>query len=183
MPRQTIDEISQLYLERAQGAYFGEAVSELEHALQAADLASRNGESESLILACLLHDIGHLLHRLPENVADFGIDAKHETIGAAWLARRFDPAITEPIRLHVDAKRYLCATEPSYLQGLSPASMLSLKLQGGVMTPEEAADFEKLPYAQDAIRLRRYDEQAKVTGLRVPAFDAYQLMMTAAIVR
>ncbi|MDX2030327.1 MAG: HD domain-containing protein [Blastocatellia bacterium] len=175
------DEIVSLYERRAHGAYFGEAVSELEHALQSAALAAGEGASERLIVASLLHDIGHLLHRYPENIADLGVDARHEIIGAAWLGQHFDEAVTEPVRLHVDAKRYLCATEPAYLAGLSPASRKSLQLQGGPMSLEEAAAFHRTPWTADSVRLRRWDDQAKVPGLVVPELDSWRPLLDATL--
>ena len=175
------EEILTLYETRAQGAYFGEAVSELEHALQAAALALEEGAPDRLALAALLHDIGHLLHRFPENIAELGVDARHEILGATWLAQHFDESITAPVRLHVDAKRYLCAVEPAYLQDLSPASVRSLELQGGPMTAEEVEAFLRTPWAADAVRIRRWDDQAKVPGLAVPDLASWRRLLEAAI--
>src|SRR5690349_10889305 len=130
-----VDTIAGLFASRGQALYFGEAVSEAEHALQAAHLAEREGAGDDLVAAALLHDIGHLLHGLGEDVADRGVDGRHEVAGHAWLARWFAPAVAEPVRLHVAAKRYLCATDPAYLARLSPASRQSLELQGGPFSP------------------------------------------------
>src|SRR5262245_60075316 len=105
-----IDEIFDLFTLRGNEAYFCEPVSQLDHALQTAHMAESSGATDHLIAAALLHDIGHLLYRLPEDVADRGIDTKHEMAGAAWLTKGFGEEVTEPIRLHVAAKRYLCAT-------------------------------------------------------------------------
>ena len=153
--------------------YFGEAVTQLEHALQTAALAERSGAPDALVVAALLHDIGHLLHGLDEHAADRGIDARHEDVGESWLASRFSPAVSEPVRLHVAAKRYLCATDPVYVSGLSEASRQSLTLQGGPMRDSDVHAFERTPWAQDAIRLRRWDDAAKVPGLRVPDVSHY----------
>src|SRR4051812_21354128 len=117
-----IDELCDLFATRGHGAYFGEDVTELEHALQCAHLAESAGADDALVAAALLHDVGHLLHELGEDVAERGLDARHEEAGAAWLARHFGPALVDPVRLHVAAKRYLCTVEPAYRQGLSPAS-------------------------------------------------------------
>ena len=153
--------------------YFGEAVTQLEHAVQTAALAERSGAPDALVVAALLHDIGHLLHGLDEQTADRGIDARHEDVGESWLASRFSPAVSEPVRLHVAAKRYLCATDPVYVSGLSEASRQSLTLQGGPMRDSDVHAFERTPWAQDAIRLRRWDDAAKVPGLRVPDVTHY----------
>jgi phosphonate degradation associated HDIG domain protein len=176
-----IDEIFQLFEARGQGAYFGEAVTQTEHALQAAHLAASAGAGDALVCAALLHDVGHLLHGLGEDVADRGVDAGHEGGGAAWLARHFGPAVTEPVRLHVAAKRYLCAIEPAYEAGLSPASRQSLRLQGGPMTAAEAAAFERGPHGADAVALRHWDDGAKIPGLTVPGLQAYRARLEAAL--
>ena len=145
-----VDEIVQLFKAKGSDAYFGENVSQLEHALQAAHFAEAENAPSSLIVAALLHDVGHLLHDLPENIADKGIDTKHEELGEAWLAKYFAAEVYQPVRLHVAAKRYLCATDKSYLDTLSPASVQSLHLQGGPMTEAELDDFEDNSYYNDA---------------------------------
>lgn len=160
--------IDQAFDKRGHEGY-GEGVSQLEHALQCALCAERDGASPALIAATLLHDIGHMLHDLPQDIADQGIDTEHESLGSAWLSQYFGPEVTEPVRLHVDAKRYLSAVEPGYYERLTEASILSLKLQGGVFTQEEAAAFTVEPYAGDAVRLRRWDEEGKEVGLRTPS--------------
>src|SRR5262245_61942543 len=104
-----IDRLFALFHERGVGAYFGEAVTETEHALQCACLAEQAGAAPELVAAALLHDVGHLMHGLGEDVADRGIDGRHEAVGAAWLGRHFGPTVAVPVRLHVAAKRYLCA--------------------------------------------------------------------------
>ena len=146
-----------------QAAYFGETVTTLDHMRQTATgmAAARPGDA-SAITAALLHDIGHLLHDLGEDVAEHGINSRHEEIGADYLARWFSPSVTEPVRLHVDAKRYLCAVDPEYQAALSPASVRSLALQGGPMTPGKAAAFAATPHADVAIVLRRCDDQGKL---------------------
>jgi predicted HD phosphohydrolase len=122
----------------------------------------------------LLHDVGHLIHGLGEHIADEGVDSRHEEAGCAWLSRNFGPTVTEPIRLHVAAKRYLCAVEPAYQASLSPASLQSLHLQGGAMTATEVKTFEDNAHYLDAVRLRHYDDQAKVVGLEVPGLEHYR---------
>ncbi len=178
-----IDQLFSLFHARGQGAYFGEAVTETEHALQCAALAERAGASSELIAAALLHDVGHLLHGLGEDVAEQGVDARHEEGGAAWLARHFGPAVVDPVRLHVAAKRYLCAIEPDYLTGLSPASQLSLRLQGGPLTPDEVRRFEQEPWYRSAVYLRRWDDAAKVPGLAVPTLEHYRGHLESALAR
>src|SRR5262245_3556655 len=149
-------------------AYFGEPVTQLEHALQTAALADECQAPDPLIIAALLHELGHLLHGFHEDIARLGVDAKHEEAAHLWLAGQFGSAVIEPIRLHVLAKRYLCHVDPSYAASLSPASMESLSLQGGPMTREQAAAFELTPWASEATTLRRWDDAAKVAGKIVP---------------
>ena len=162
-------EIQRLLEQRASGRYGLTLINQQQHALQAAWLAEREGRADALVVAALLHDIGHMVHDLGENPADQGIDDRHEELGHAWLRSHFGPEVTEPVRLHVAAKRYLCAVEADYFAKLSPDSVKSLVLQGGPMSAEEVAAFEALPEHRDAVQLRRYDEQAKVKGLETPA--------------
>lgn len=184
MSSNTIDErIVQLFLDRGRAAYFGEEVSQTEHALQAAWAAERAGASPALIAAALLHDIGHLLHARPEDCTETGIDARHEELGARWLEQFFGPEVTEPIRLHVPAKRYLCAVDPEYVGQLSEASILSLKAQGGPFTPEEAKAFRAGPHAEAALALRRWDEMAKVKELPTPDLQHFVPLLESVYVR
>ena len=176
-----VEEILRLFQERGRDAYLGEPVSQAEHALQAAHLAEVAGAADSLIVAALLHDVGHLLHDLGDNAAERGIDDRHERSGGSWLSRNFEPEVAEPARLHVDAKRYLCAVEDSYFEALSPASKLSLSLQGGPMTPAEVTRFEANPHHLDAARLRRWDDEAKVPGLEVPGLQHYRDRLVATL--
>ena len=169
-----------LFLERGDAAYIGEAVSQTEHALQTAWAAERAGADKSLIVAALLHDVGHLLHELPESCAEAGIDDAHETLGARWLGQHFGPEVAEPVRLHVDAKRFLCIIDSAYFGLLSEASLRSLKLQGGPLTSDEAARFRKHPHAEAAVALRRFDEQAKVPGLPTPTLEHFRPYLEAA---
>jgi len=162
------NEIQRLLEDKANGAYGLSGVNQQQHALQAAWLAERDGHPDALVVAALLHDIGHMVHELGENPAARGIDARHEEVGQEFLAAHFGPEVTEPVRLHVAAKRYLCATEADYFAKLAPDSVRSLALQGGPMSAEEVAAFEALPQYAEAVQLRRYDEQAKVKGLETP---------------
>lgn len=172
-----VDEIIELFVLRGGESYFGESVSQLEHALQTAFQAELEGASDALIAASLLHDIGHLLHKLPEDISDRGIDACHEKIGSRWLARYFPEAVTEPIRLHVSAKRYLCLIDSEFRRQLSAASIQSLALQGGSMSKDEAHDFELITYFRDSLRLRRWDDQAKVIGRKTPDLAQYRCLL------
>jgi phosphonate degradation associated HDIG domain protein len=170
----TADEILALYARRGAQAYFGEDVSMSEHGLQAAHFAQDSHAPDALVVAALLHDIGHLTESVPDDIADWTKDAGHERSGSRWLASRFGPEISEPVRLHVPAKRYLCATEPAYSQQLSAASVTTLKLQGGPMSSREITAFESEPYWRDAVRVRKWDDQGKIAGLTTPGFEHYR---------
>ena len=172
-----LEEILKLYESRGDGAYFGEGVSVTEHGLQAAHFAHEAGAPASLILAALLHDVGHLVEEVPDDLAEWTADAGHERVGGEWLARRFPPEVSEPVRLHVPAKRYLLATEPAYLSNLSPASIVTLKLQGGPMSAAEAARFEAEPFHREAVLVRRCDDRGKVAGLKTAALADYGAMI------
>lgn len=183
MPTPVIDSLLRLFTERGDAAYLGESVSQTEHALQAAHAAEQAGATSALITAALLHDVGHLLHHLPEEQVSFEIDDRHEDLGDRFLRRHFGPAVTEPVRLHVDAKRYLCAVEPDYLTRLSPASVASLKLQGGPMSLDEVEGFRRNPHHEAAILLRRWDDAAKVPGLPTPDLDHFRPHLEACVER
>ena len=159
-----IDDILSLYAAKGGRAYEGEGVTQLEHALQSAQLAERAGAPGALVCAALLHDIGHLLNDRGETPTLRGVDDLHQYAALPFLRPYFPEAVLGPIRLHVDAKRYLCATRPDYYQRLSEDSKRSLKLQGGVFAPEEAARFIGQPHAADAVKVRLWDDEAKVRG-------------------
>jgi phosphonate degradation associated HDIG domain protein len=168
MSQPVLAQIEAMLTLRADAPYGLHDVTQRQHALQSAWLAEREGVGDALVAAALLHDVGHLVHDLGENPAEEGVDDKHEERGHAWLALHFGPEVTEPVRLHVAAKRYLCAVEADYFAKLSKDSVLSLSLQGGPMSPEEVQAFEALPQHPAAVRLRRWDEQAKVKDLETP---------------
>ena len=153
-----------------QGAalYGGERVTQLEHALQSAAIAEASGERPAMILASLLHDVGHFFEAEFEQALSSTFDPRHEHMGSRYLSRWLDSEVTEPIRLHVEAKRYLCAVHPDYLTTLSQASIHSLAVQGGPMGAEEIAIFESRPFSSEAVRLRQYDDQAKIVGMKSP---------------
>ena len=163
------------YMEARGQSFYDEVVTQLEHALQCAALARQNNAGPTLITSALLHDLGHFI--LDEHNADkafLATDLNHEEIGAAYLAPFFPEAVTTPIRLHVPAKRYLCATDTSYHDGLSEASKRSLKVQGGVMSDAEREAFEQIPHFRDALTLRRWDDLAKVKGLEIAKLETYR---------
>ncbi|HEY4125176.1 MAG TPA: HD domain-containing protein [Rhizomicrobium sp.] len=159
------------------GRHYGENVTQRSHMEQAAHLAATDGAPAALIAAALLHDFGHFLQRKGENAARAGIDARHEAIGANYLARFFPDEVVQPILLHVNAKRFLCTTDKDYLLGLSEASQQSLVLQGGLMSAAERSEFARHPYRADALRLRRYDDLAKQTDADVPGVASYRGML------
>jgi len=165
--------VIELMTGRGGESYFGEPVTVLEHCLQAAFFARNAASPDSLIAAALLHDVGHLLHRESEDVANLGIDTRHEELADRMLAAHLPAAVTEPIRLHVAAKRYLCFADSAYLDALSASSVLSLGLQGGPMSSGEAEAFLALPFAREAITLRHWDEEAKIADLQVPEIGSY----------
>jgi phosphonate degradation associated HDIG domain protein len=159
-----VDEISSLYAAKGAREYEGEGVSQLEHALQAAALAEAAGASSSLVCAALLHDIGHMLNDKGDTPTLRGVDDLHQYVALPFLRPYFPESVLGPIRLHVDAKRYLCATRPGYFDALSEDSKRSLKLQGGVFSAEEAARFIGQPCAAEAVRVRLWDDAAKAPG-------------------
>ena len=175
MTNLTIDRILADY-DRLGHRQYGERVSQSQHALQCAALAAADAAPDSLIVAALLHDYGHLAEAVEDTERPVA-DARHEMAGAALLGELFGPAVTRPIALHVAAKRYLCAVEPGYLQALSPASAHSLELQGGPFTADQAAAFERLEGFRDAVRLRRYDDLGKAPDAATPGFAAYVPML------
>ncbi|MDY7104834.1 MAG: HD domain-containing protein [Actinomycetota bacterium] len=161
-----IAELTRLYRSPAAHELYDEAVTELAHALQCAELAAAAGADDALVVAALAHDVGHLLTARPD-------DTTHELVGADFLARWFPPAVVGPVALHVDAKRYLCATDATYHATLSPASVASLVGQGGPMDDAERAAFEAAPHAEAAVRLRRWDDDAKVADLPTRDLEAF----------
>ena len=166
-------ELLDIFVGRATKRYGLSAINQLQHALQAAALAEKDEAPPATVLASLLHDVGHMIHQLGEDPAARGIDDVHEELGAKWLAERFGPEVSEPVRLHVAAKRYLCTVESDYFGKLSPDSVRSLELQGGLMSADELDRFRANPHHAEAVRLRRYDEAAKDPRANTPDFDHY----------
>lgn len=162
-----------IYANKAMGWYGLSAVNQLQHALQSAALAEAAGEPAWFISAALLHDVGHMIHNLGEDAADYGIDDSHEELAANWLARYFGPEVSEPVRLHVPAKRYLCAVDSSYFGKLSEDSVKSLALQGGPMAADEVIAFRTNPHFEAAVRLRTIDDKAKDPTTITPDFGHF----------
>ncbi len=167
----SFEQIIEILQTRGSKQYGQEAISQLEHALQCASIAASHHASPELITACLLHDFGHLICDLGEDPKPPEIDDRHEYSALPFLSLLFNSGVTEPIRLHVAAKRYLCTINSEYWLKLSPASQNSLNLQGGIFSLEEATTFINHPYAQDAIQLRLWDDQAKQVNYPTPPLE------------
>ena len=177
--REALDTLAALFAEQGSAEYFGEAVTQAQHMLQAGALAEADGAPGELVAAALLHDLGHFHGEVTGHQLMEGTDNRHSHTGADWLARWFGPAVTEPVRLHVAAKRYLCAVEPDYFALLSPASVHTLSVQGGPMTAAQAAEFAAHPHAADAVRLRRWDDAAKDPQAPTPGFEHFRPLLAA----
>ena len=162
------EEIGALFAGPGARDYLGEPVTIGTHMLQAAALAEAAGAGPAHVAAALLHDIGHLLG---------DSDSRHGPAGADWLSRWFGEEVTEPVRLHVSAKRYLCAVEPGYFGLLSDESVRTLARQGGPMTDAEAAAFEALPFAKAAVAVRRWDDEAKDPAAMPPEFSHFEPLL------
>ena len=169
----TLGDIERLFRDHGHIESSGECVTQLEHALQTAQFAEDAGAEDTLVTAALLHDLGHLLNLQGETPSARGIDDQHQYFAIPFLRPLFSPAVIEPIRLHVHAKRSLCATDAAYRDALSEDSKRSLALQGGVFSPEQAAAFLAKPYAQEATRVRRWDDAAKVPGAATAPLEHY----------
>lgn len=166
-------------LQRWGADHYDEELTQLDHALQSAALAEAEGADGALVAAALLHDVGHLLD-MEAGLIDGAVpevDLGHEATGARWLATVFPPEVTAPIALHVRAKRYLCAVDPTYEAALTHGSRQSLIRQGGPMKAHEVASFESNPGADDAVRLRRWDDEGKVEGLVVAPLNHYRPLL------
>lgn len=173
--------LADIFARRGADSYLGEEVTMSEHMLQAAQLAERAGADDRVIAAALLHDIGHYCSEFPPDAQDQGIDNRHNEAGAAVLAPFFPPLVVDCVRHHVPAKRYLCATDPDYFARLSPASVLTLQLQGGPMDAAEVAAFRQTPNLDDILKVRIWDDEAKVAGRATPAFDHYAPLLQRAV--
>lgn len=167
--RDVVGEIEALFAARGQETY-GEGVTIAEHCLQTAALARAAGADDALVVAALLHDIGYFLEPHRRGTGDH----RHDRSGGGWLAARFPAAVSEPVRLHIAAKRYLCAVERNYFGLLSAASKHTLARQGGPMSAAEAAEFARHPFLDRAVRLRRWDDRGKVAGAEVAPLGSYR---------
>ncbi len=175
-----LDDLEQLFERRGTARYELNAptgVSQTQHALQCAALAMQAGAVDTLVGAALLHDLGHLLHDDDSDQACDGRDDVHQYMALSFLRPWFPASVLEPIKLHVDAKRYLCHAEPEYWSGLSLGSQRSLELQGGPFDEERAAAFAGLPFASQAIALRRWDDRAKDPATTAPPFSTYRALL------
>jgi gamma-butyrobetaine dioxygenase len=169
--------IADLFANEGSQEYLGEAITQAAHMLQAAALAEAAGAPDSLVAAALLHDVGHFHGILSGHDLMADHDNRHEETGAAWLSRWLPSEVTEPVRLHVPAKRYLCAVDPNYLSQLSEASVFTLRVQGGPMSIDEARAFENQAFARDAVAVRRWDEAAKDPSAPTPDFDHFRPLL------
>jgi gamma-butyrobetaine dioxygenase len=171
MSREDLDAVAEMFNGGGMQMYLGEEVTLAQHMLQAGALAQAAGAPDNLVAAALLHDVGHILHTP-------GSGDQHADNGAAWLASHgLNDSVTGPVRLHVEAKRYLCAIDPAYFKRLSDASRQSLEWQGGPMSTEEAQEFERLPHAEGAVAVRRWDEAAKDPAASTPLFEDFRPLL------
>lgn len=175
--RDPVELIEELFTAQGASEYLGEAVTQAAHMLQTARLAEQADAGDALVAAALLHDVGHFTGLVSGHELMAGTDNRHSDAGAEWLAQWFGPEVTEPVRLHVPAKRYLCAVEPGYAATLSAASVYTLGVQGGPMNDAERERFAASPYAQDACRLRRWDDAAKDPATHAPPFQHYKPLL------
>ncbi len=180
----TLSQVTDLLRTRGDTQYGMEAISQLEHALQCADLAEKAGETPETIAAALLHDLGHMLAAEREGLVDIDTrkDDLHQFVALPFLRGLFSEAVLEPIRMHVDAKRYLCLIDPGYWAELSPASKHSLVQQGGIFAEPEATAFMQQPFAGEAVRLRRYDDLAKTPLKVVPSLSHFEFYLKQACI-
>jgi phosphonate degradation associated HDIG domain protein len=176
----SISDICMLFARKGGRAYEGEGVTQLEHALQTAAQAEAIGSPPALIAAALLHDLGHLLNDQGETPTLRGVDDLHQFVALPFLRPLYGDDVLEPIRMHVDAKRYLCATRADYYTALSADSKRSLVLQGGVYSADEASRFVEQPHAEDAVKIRVWDDLAKSPGAVTPPLAHFVAALEAA---
>jgi predicted HD phosphohydrolase len=175
-----IDQIISNYLNN-KSLYLGEKVTMTEHMIQTAMLAEKNNCSSNLVCSSLLHDYGHFILENPDDLVAKNKDGKHEDVGCEFLGKYFVEDILGPIKYHVKAKKYL-AREKKYYELLSEASKVSLKLQGGIMSNEEAKKFESNKFFKNSIKLRTFDEIAKKAGLKIKSINKYKDLLTSKLI-
>ena len=175
--------LEEIFEKNANGEYLGEPVTIGAHMLQCAQLAEETGAADEVVAAALLHDVGHFTHEFEADAADHGIDTVHEEAGAKILEEWFPRLVVDCVRYHVDAKRYLCATKPTYFDRLSEASIHSLNLQGGPMSDEEVAAFEENPGLREIIQVRYWDEAGKDPAKATPDFAHYAPLLQRVVDR
>ena len=174
MSHKVVDYLLELLEKKGSDIQYGnEDVTQLEHALQCAEMAEEDNKSDAFITAALLHDIGHLIYEDKDPIHD-GKDGLHEDLGANYLSKYFGEEVTLPIRAHVASKRYLAAIEVGYYEELSEASKESLKVQGGIFSKEEAEAFINKPQMKEAVEMRRFDDQAKILNKKTPSVDHFR---------
>ena len=181
MPGRIVDKIINNY-QTNKNFYMGEKVTISDHMIQTAMLAEKNHSSKSLICACLLHDYGHFVIEDPDLLVLKSLDGKHEDVGFNFLKNYFKPEVIEPIKLHVQAKRYLCRNK-LYCNLLSEASKISLELQGGIMNDEEVKKFTSLKFHKEAIMLRKYDDNGKIPNVKIKKIDDYQSLIFSQLIK
>lgn len=167
-------EVKELFELAKAEEYLGEDITLVEHMIQCAENARTDNAPDWLIVAALLHDIGHLLVPDAASAQDSGIDMHHDDVGAEWISKRFPNNIVQVVRLHVDAKKYLVATDVAYFDNLSEASQITLEIQGGVFSDSEATDFIQQQFAHEAVLLRKWDDAGKVRGAALATIEDFE---------
>lgn len=175
-----VDRLADIFERRGAEAYLGEDVTMAEHMLQCAALAEADHAPDTLVAAALLHDVGYFTGEFTFSIDDTK-DSHHDAVGARFLEAYFPPVVTDTVRLHVAAKRYLCAVEEGYHATLSATSKHTLSLQGGPMSDAELAAFRALPFYREAVQLRLWDDAGKAVGLRVRPFAEYRPLLQSVL--
>jgi len=175
-----VNEIISSYLKN-KSLYIGEKVTMTEHMIQTAMLAEKNNCSSNLVCSSLLHDYGHFILKNPDDLVKIEKDGRHEDLGYEFLKKYFLKDVVGPIKYHVKAKKYLSRSK-KYYQALSEASKVSLKLQGGIMSNNEAKEFENNEFFENSIKLRKFDEGAKKAGLKIKSINEYKNLLVSKLI-